>query len=113
MLDKFARSKIFCLILFFFCLTSCKKEPIFNSEIICPDGKRILVRFARAKDVIEGIQKAHINKKREGTGETYTPIRLPDKRSFRVEKIPPEKMIECQVVESEFGAVDPNYVRHF
>ena len=104
--------KFFSLSLIFFATISCQKK-ITNTEILCDDTIKILVKFARAQDIADGIKKAYDEKKAQGTAETYTPIRLKDGRSFRVEKISPENLMKCVLRESEIGVADPRYIRHF
>ncbi len=97
---KSLRSKIFLLLVIFFAIISCVKRTTINTEILCNDTIKILVKFTRARDVADGIKKALDEKKAQGTSETYTPIRLKDGRSFRVEKISPEELTKCFLRES-------------
>lgn len=120
MLAKLLRNKIWCsflLFVIFFVVSSCSKKPAnattINTEILCNNTIKILVKFARASDIAEAIQKANYDKKMQGTSETYTAIKLRDGRSFRVEKIPPEDLIKCVLRESKMRVADPGYVRHF
>ncbi|MES2961929.1 MAG: hypothetical protein V4694_06040, partial [Pseudomonadota bacterium] len=105
MSDKLNHSKFILLILLASFLPACQK-PIFNTEILCPDGTRILVRYSTEEEVRAGIQKAYNEKKKYGTSESYTAIRMPHQRSFKVEKIAPEEMIKCSLRQSQIGTAD-------
>ena len=109
MLDKLNHSKFILLILLLGLLTACQKQ-IFNTEILCPDGSRILVRYSTEEEVRAGIQKAYNEKKKYGTGEDYTAIKMPNQRSFKVEKIAPEEMIKCSLRQSLIGNAKRNYI---
>ena len=111
---KLLRNKFFLLFVIFVVASSCHKKPAtINTEILCNNTIKILVKFARAHDVADAVRKAYDNKKMKGTSETYTAIKLKDGRSFRVEKIQPEDLIKCVLRESEMGVADRGYVRHF
>jgi hypothetical protein len=113
MLAKSLRNKFYLLLVIFFATTSCERRATINTEILCNDTIKILVKFVKARDVADAIKKSVDQKKVQGTAETYTPIRLKDGRSFRVEKISPEDLIKCVLRESKMGVADPSYVRHF
>lgn len=112
---KLNLSNIFKITLIIFLLgqTSCsafQKKVDFNTEIICPDGSNILIKFVRAVDVKRAIQVAYDTKMRLRTQENYTIFRLPDGRSFHLLRISPETMLGCSLQESRVGVVDPTYV---
>jgi hypothetical protein len=122
MLAKLNHNKSFLLILFF-CIISCKNifnskprvpyDTPFNTEVLCANGKSVLIKYARLDEVRAAIVKANQDKKIEHTSESYTPIRLPQNRSFRIEKMTPEEALGCSLRETGLGQVDRNYVRHF
>lgn len=68
-----------------------------------------MVKYVRMIDVSDAIKKFLEVKKRGGTSENYTILRLKDKRSLRIEKIPPEKMMECYLRETEVGIAEGWY----
>jgi hypothetical protein len=111
MSDKLNHSKFILLILLLGLFTACQKQ-IFNTEILCPDGSRILVRYSNAEEVRFGIQKAYNEKKKYGTGEDYTAVKMPHQRSFKVEKIAPEEMIKCSLRQSLIGTVERDYIHY-
>ena len=111
MLAKLNHNKFLLLLLLI--TASCGQEKIYNTEIFCPNKPSILIKFARAKNVKIGIEKAYFKKKRQGTSENYTVISFSDKSSVKIEKISPEEMIKCVLRESRLGAVDRRYVHHF
>ena len=111
MSDKLNRSKFILLILLLDFLTACQK-PIFNTEILCPDGSRILARYSNEEEVRAGIQKAYNEKKKYGTGENYTVIKLSHQRSFKVAEIAPEEMIKCSLRQNLIGTAEKNYIRY-
>jgi len=86
---------------------------VFHTEIVCPDGISFLVRFAGAAEVDLAIKKFLAAKKTQGTGENYTVIRLLDKRSIKIEKISPEKIISCSLFEKDMGFMSDDYVRRY
>ncbi len=104
------------LFLFFLagCLFSCSsilpKEKLYNTEIECADGFKLLVKFARIEDLRQGIISAYNEKIKNKSNEKYTVVKLKNGESFKIPKIPPEKMLECYLLESEFGVADPKYV---
>jgi len=111
MLDKLNHSKFILLILLLGFSTACQKQ-IFNTEILCPDGSRILVRYSTAEDVRAGIKKAYNEKKKYGTGEDYTAIKMSNQRSFKVEKIAPEEIIKCSLRQSLIGIAEKSYIHY-
>lgn len=112
MSDKSNRSKILLLIFLAF-TTSCQRQ-IYNSEVICPfNGAKILVKYARADEMRTAMKRALSDKKKYNTSETYTVIRLPGNRSFKIEKIAPEEIVNCNVVETPIGVKDRDYILYF
>ena len=107
---------IFLIFILFF---SCSKNTIENNrkniatEIICPDGKRHMIRYTFAKEVKMAIMKDYKRKIRENSNENFTVIRIPNIESFYIQKIPPEKIIECQVVEDYITKIYPSYIKKF
>ena len=89
------------------------KVMVYNSEIICPNGLRVLVKFARREDVVMAIQKAAFIKKKDSSNEGYTVIRLHDKRSLKIERMPPEESLKCLVRESQLGMFTKSYVEQY
>lgn len=96
-------------------LSSCSfnKPYKVNTEIICPNGKILLVKFINAKDLGEAIQVSYLNKKYLKTSENYTPIRLKDGRSFVLKNISPEVAASCILQESPIGQAEQDYIHHF
>ena len=107
---------IFLLFVLFF---SCSKNALENNrknistEIICPDGKKYMIRYAYAKEVKMAIMKDYKRKIREKSNENFTVIRIPNIESLYIQKIPPEKMIQCKVVEDYNARIYPNYIKKF
>lgn len=110
-LDLNRISKIFTIILLLG-QASCSKRVNVNTEIFCPNNLRILVKFAQASDVKKAIQFAIQKKNHYHTSENHTYFKLKDGRSFHVSNIPPEKMINCSLRESQPGVVDKTYIHH-
>jgi len=75
---------------------SSKKSNI-HSEIICPNGRKILVKHENAAETYAGIRKFYDIKMRGHTEESYTVIKYKDGYSVQIKKFPPEEMIKCQV----------------
>lgn len=92
-------------------ITSCSsKIPNVNSELICQNNLRILVKFVKAKDLKLAIQESYAEKKRLRTSENYTLIKLRDGRSMVIRQIPVEVAVTCIVQESFIGFADKSYV---
>ena len=90
---------------------SCNANPPnVNSELICPNNLRILVKFVRAKDLKLAIQESYVEKKRLKTSENYTVLKLKDGRSLAIRQIPVEVAVTCIVQESFMGFADQSYV---
>lgn len=115
MSDKLKQlSKIFFSLVFVLQFIACSDPPPdFNTELICPNGSAILVKFVRAKELRDAINAAYINKKQQKTLEGYTPIRLKDGRSFVLKNLPPEMASSCSLSESKVGKVESSYIHHF
>ena len=112
MLVRSNLNKILLFFIIFVTVFACaKKKPerIFNTEILCPNNVNILVKYVRMQDVSDAIKKFLEIKKKGGTSENYTILRFKDKRSLRIEKIPPEKMIQCYLRETDVGIAEQWY----
>jgi hypothetical protein len=84
------------LVIFLIFFASCKtSKQFYNTKISCPSGLKILVRFTNVFDVRRAIEKAAFDKKKYGTNENYTVVRLPGERSFKIEKITPQEALNC------------------
>lgn len=94
MLVKLKLNKLLVVFLIFF--VSCKSsQQLYNTQISCPNGLRVLVRFTNVFDVRRAIEKAAFDKKKYGTSENYTVVRLPKQRSFKIEKLSPQEALKC------------------
>jgi hypothetical protein len=113
MLDKSSLNKILAILIIAISSFSCAKVDIYNSTISCPNGLGVVVRFARKDEVVLAIQKAAFIKKQDGSNENYTIIRLSDRRSFKIEKVPPEDSLQCFVREDFYGRFSRSYVRKY
>jgi hypothetical protein len=117
-LAQFVRGKKNIFIIFIL-LFSCSKNALENNrrnistEIICPDGKKYMIRYAYAEEVKMAIMKDYKRKIRENSNENFTVIRIPNIESFHIHKITPEKMIQCQVVEDYINKIYPSYIKKF
>jgi len=105
MLAKSKLSKFLLVFLLVLC-SSCrihrsydKRTQAFDTQVICPNGLKVLVVFANAKDIKKAMQKAVFDKKRAGSNENYTVIRLPGDRSFKFEKLSPNDALQCGFIE--------------
>ncbi len=116
MLDKLKLAAILATLFLaeiFSCSLSSQKEYKVNTEIICPNGSALLVKFINAKDLGDAIQIAYRNKKRLKTSENYTTVKVRDGRSFVLKNFPPEVAANCALRESLVGQAEPGYVHHF
>jgi hypothetical protein len=117
-LAQFVRGKKNIFIIFIL-LFSCSKNTLesnrknISTEIICPDGKKYMIRYAYAEEVKMAIMKDYKRKIRENSNENFTVIRIPNMESLYIHKIPPEKMIQCQVVEDYINKIYPSYIKKF
>jgi hypothetical protein len=100
-------------ILTLFLAPSCKKEiPLVNSEFICPNAPRILVKFVKADDLKIAIHKAYLKKMQYKTSENFTAVKLRDGRTLAFKGISPEIAVNCLIIESYIGFADQRYVHH-
>ena len=110
------KKNIFLIFVLFF---SCSKNAVesnrknISTEIICPSGKKYMIRYAYAKEVKMAIMNEYKRKIRENNVENFTVIRIPNIESFHIDKIPPDKIIECRVVEDYITKIYPNYIKKF
>ena len=111
MSDKLKLSKSL-VILVLALVSSCAHGPLYNTELYCP-GNKILIRFARAEEVRKGIERAMSDKKKYGTSEDYTVIRMPGNRSFKIEKIPPEDSMRCSMQEFQIEGNYRQYEKYY
>ncbi len=95
-------------------LISCKMEKVIkvHTEILCPDGLRIFVRYARMSDVDAAIKKAAKDKKELRTSEKYTAVRFDLNRSFKLD-LPPEQAVNCSLREFEANEADKKRAGNF
>lgn len=111
-LGKLELSKILAILLLFI-LVGCKSNPPHvNTELICENKFRILVKFVRAEDLKEGIYQSYLKNKREKSKSTYTAVRLKDDRTLAFTQLRPEQAVKCLIQESYLGFADPAYVHH-
>lgn len=105
------------ILLSFFC--SCSKNSIetarnnISTEIICPENKRFMVRYAYEREVREAIKRDYQRKIAEKSNENFTVIRIPNFESFHIHKMSPEKMMECKIIQNHTSKIYPNYVKKF
>lgn len=112
--------KILLLVSLQFCLVGCgesakmRQQRIKTStQIICPDGKKYLIRHAYAAEVKNAIAEDLKRKKERKSSENYTVIRIPNIESFHIPKMPPEKTIECIIEQNTFDELYPDYILSF
>jgi len=116
MLDKSGHNKF---TKFFFLITILLKSSgcsynhkVFDTEVSCAKIK-IVVRFAQAHEVRAGIERALDDKRKFGTSESYTVIRMPGNRSFKIEKLPPEEAIKCSLRDYEIDIKYRNVEKYY
>ena len=103
--------------MFFICSCSASQSDIdrsnTSSEIICPENKKFMIRFAYAKEVEQAIMNDYNRKMREKSNENFTVIRIPNVESFHIHKMSPEKMMECKIIQNYTKTIYPNYIKKF
>lgn len=104
--------KIVAILLIFLISQCSSNRHVVNTEIVCPNI-RIMVRFASAKEIQKAIDKAYETKKQKEGNENYTAIRLSDRRSFVIRKMPPEDAIKCQLNEIQLPALYKDYKQYY
>jgi len=118
-LEQLFLDKIFLLIFAMFFIFSCSSSKSeversnVSTEIICPENKRFMIRFAYAREVKEAIMKDFKRKMREKSNENFTIIRIPNIESFHIHKMSPEKMMDCKIVQNYTKKIYPNYIKKF
>lgn len=120
---RFVLNKIKFLFWFLLLLSCSSKENYKNvfalgrdhisSEIICPDDKRFMVRYAYAGEIKSAIDRDYYRKIREGSNENYTVIRIPNIESFHISKMPPEELYKCRVEDNYTKKIYPRYIKRF
>lgn len=111
-LVKLGRSNGVLLLMLLF-LFSCRSHlPHVNSELICPNRPRILVKFVRAQDLKEAIYASYVKNKNEGNHANYTAFHLKDGRTMAFTQVRPEEAVTCLVQESYLGFADPSYLHY-
>ena len=96
-------------------MSSCsEKFPLVNSELICPNHFRILVKFTKAEDLKEAIYQNYLTEKNSSnpTPRDYTIARLKDGRTLAFNNLAPEVAITCVIQESYVGFADRSYIYH-
>ena len=111
--------KKFLLIILLSSFCSCSKNSIetarnnISTEIICPENKRFMIRYAYEKEVREAIKKDYQRKIAEKSSENFTVIRIPNVESFHIHKMSPERMMECKIIQNHMIKIYPNYIKKF
>ena len=72
-----------------------------------------MIRYTYAHEVREAIKRDYQRKMREKSNENFTVIRIPNIESFHIHKMPPEKMMECKIVQNYIKKIYPNYIKKF
>jgi hypothetical protein len=112
-LDKLKlRNNLLLIILFLAAINSCKPRYYMlpDTEVSCLNGYTYIVKFAKKEDVSNAIRKFYIQKMQQKTSEKYTVIRLPDKRSLKLDKVPPEEAVDCKLRETNYREIDRAYI---
>jgi hypothetical protein len=107
---KFANK--FWLIFFVIFFASCQSKvskQLFNTQITCPNGVSILVKFANAFEIRKAIEFSLFERKKYGSKERYTIIRLSDRRSFKIENLSPEEIARCSLRDFKISATKRDY----
>ena len=118
-LGRFYRDKKYLLIVFLSVCFGCSKNLFesergnISTEIICPENKRFMIRYAYEKEVREAIKKDYQRKIRDKSNENFTVIRIPNIESFHIHKMSPEKMMECKIIQNYTKKIYPNYIKKF
>jgi hypothetical protein len=111
--------KIFLLTFVMYFIFSCSpsqseiERSNISTEIICPENKKFMIRFAYAKEVEQAIINDYNRKMREKSNENFTVIRIPNIESFHIHKMSPEKMMECKIIQNYTKKIYPNYIKKF
>lgn len=90
-----------------------KRRKNIATEIVCPNGKKFMVRYAYAHEVKTAVKDDIIRKAKTKINEDYTVIRIPTIESFHIPKILPEKLMECEFVQNNIKAIYPSYIKRF
>ncbi len=112
-LDKLKRrNKVLLMVLFLVAISSCKPKSYMlpDTEISCSNGYTYIAKFAKKEDVSNAIRNFYIQKMQQKTSEKYTVIRLPDKRSLKLDKVSPEEAVDCKLRETNYREIDRAYI---
>ncbi len=83
------------------------------SEILCPDGKNYLIRYAYADEVLNAIRKDYMRKITAKSSESFTIMIISGVESFVIEQTGPEKLINCKIKQGLLNDIYPRYVHRF
>jgi hypothetical protein len=112
MSDKLNLNKIFLIFVILISFQACKYRVRVNTEVICPNQK-IMIRFAKSEEVRQAMERALADKKKYGTSENYTVIRLWRNRSFKIEKVAPEDIVKCTLQEHPLSPYDEKIIDYY
>jgi hypothetical protein len=83
-------------------------KPKFDTELNCPrENYKIVLLETTPSDVRRAINKAIEERNEYKTTENYTVLKLPNKKTFFIQNITPEKMQFCYLIEIPIGAPPP------
>ena len=101
MLVRSSLNKFLLFTLLFSCSVVDEAEDfgIYHTELICPDRDRVMIRYAKAKEVEEAIKVSLEKKKKLGSNESYTVISFRGNRSMKIDKLSPEEAVKCNLRE--------------
>ncbi len=112
-LGKCDPNKIKLLVILIYIASCASQKPRnqspIHSEIICPNGQKILIQHRRADETSEAIRRFYEIKRLQQTKENYTIIKYRDGSTTQIKQIPPEEMITCTIREIYWLNIDYNY----
>ena len=112
MLDKLSLSKITLTIFALLCCSCGQNREYYYVDVICNERTTVTARYVTIEEVRTAIVKAQIENRVEGTNLGYTALKFPGKRSFRIEKIPPDEAVKCKLRQRFMDKKSKGYIRY-
>jgi hypothetical protein len=86
--------------------------PKFDTELNCPrENYKIVLLESTPADIRKAINKAVQDRNEFKTTENYTVLKLPNKKTFFIQNITPEKMEFCYLIAIPIGSPPPDVTK--
>ncbi|MCE3255303.1 MAG: hypothetical protein K0R25_797 [Rickettsiaceae bacterium] len=77
-----------------------KEEPMFNTEIFCPQSSyRFLILKSTRQEVEQSIVKAIEQQEKGNKKNRYTVLQFPNQSSTSIYNVSPQELSRCELIE--------------